>query len=61
MMAGDGQILVRGCDSRWQVSLLVAAVLTCGFASAQTMYKSRGENGEWIFSDHPPDGGQETA
>jgi hypothetical protein len=43
MMAGDGQILVRGCDSRWQVSLLVAAVLTCGFASAQTMYKSRGE------------------
>ena len=43
MMAGDGQILVRRCDSRWQLLLLVAAVLTCGFASAETMYKSPGE------------------
>jgi len=26
-------------------------------ASAQTLYKYRGENGEWIYSDRPPDDG----
>jgi len=33
-------------------------MLTCGLASAQTMYKYRGEDGEWIFSDRPPADGQ---
>jgi hypothetical protein len=60
MMVGDGQILVRRCDSRWQALLFIAAVLTFGLASAQTMYRYQGEDGEWTFSDRPPDGGQET-
>lgn len=27
-------------------------------ASAQSLYKYRGENGEWIYADRPPDGGE---
>jgi hypothetical protein len=30
-----------------------------GTASAQTLYKYRGDNGEWIYSDRPPDDGQQ--
>lgn len=47
----------RKSDSRWQTLLFITAVLACGVTSAQTMYKYRGENGEWIFADRPPDGG----
>jgi hypothetical protein len=58
-MAGGEQTLVRRFDFRWQALLLIAAVLACDVAAAQTMYKYRGENGEWIFSDRPPDGRQD--
>ncbi len=39
-------------------SLLVAIVVLLiagGFASAQSLYKYRGPDGEWIYSDRPPD------
>jgi murein DD-endopeptidase MepM/ murein hydrolase activator NlpD len=39
-------------------SLFVAIVLLLaagGFASAQSLYKYRGDDGEWIYSDRPPD------
>ena len=49
--------MVRKSDFRWQALLFITAVLACGIASAQTMYKYRGENGEWIFADRPPNGG----
>jgi murein DD-endopeptidase MepM/ murein hydrolase activator NlpD len=39
--------------------LFITTMLACGIASAQTMYKYRGESGEWIFSDRPPDGRQD--
>ena len=58
-MVGDGQILVRTCDLGRLASLFIATMLACSLASAQTMYKYRGDSGEWIFSDRPPDGGQE--
>ena len=58
-MVGDGQILVRLCNLGRLASLFIATMLACSLASAQTMYKYRGDNGEWIFSDRPPDGGQE--
>ena len=58
-MDGDGRILVQRCDLHWLASLFITTMLLCGIASAQTMYKYRGESGEWIFSDRPPDGGQE--
>lgn len=59
MAVGDGQTLVRSCDLGWPLLLFFAAVLACDIAAAQTMYQYRGENGEWIFSDRPPDGGQD--
>lgn len=34
--------------------LLLAAGLTCGAATAQTLYKYRGADGEWIYADRPP-------
>lgn len=40
------------------VAVLGAALLFSGIASAQTLYKYRGENGEWIFSDRPPADGR---
>ena len=58
MKAGDERILVHRREPRFEFLLLIAALLTCGLASAETMYKYRGENGEWIFSDRPPDDGQ---
>ncbi len=55
-MAGGALILVHSKHHmKWSLaSLLVLAILTCGYASAQTLYKYRGENGEWIYSDRPP-------
>ena len=38
--------------------LLLTALLFGGATLADTMYKYRGENGEWIFSDRPPAEGQ---
>ena len=58
MKAGDERTLVRNRDWRFQILLLLAALLTCGLASAQTMYKYRGDDGEWIFSDRPPADGE---
>lgn len=51
--------MVRRLDIRWHALLFITAMLVCGIASAQTMYKYRGESGEWIFSDRPPDGRQD--
>jgi len=54
-MAGDEWILVRNRDRKLRLVLLTAALLACGLATAQTMYKYRGADGEWIYSDRPPD------
>lgn len=37
----------------------IAAFVFCGVAAAQDLYKYRGENGEWIYSDRPPDDGRD--
>ena len=47
--------MVRNRDRGLRVALLLAALLFCGLAVAQTMYKYQGDDGEWIFSDRPPD------
>ncbi len=39
-------------------SLMALVVVTFGFAYGETLYKYRGENGEWIFADRPPNDGQ---
>lgn len=56
--AGDERTLVRRRYWYLHSLLLLAATLTYSLASAQTMYKYRGDDGEWIFSDRPPDDGQ---
>lgn len=59
MKGGDEQTLVPRRDTRFSTALLLIAVLLfSGAVAAQTMYKYRGENGEWLFSDRPPAGGQ---
>ena len=59
MMGGDEQTLVPRRDTRYFTALLlIVALLFSGVVAAQTMYKYRGENGEWLFSDRPPDAGQ---
>ena len=37
---------------------LIASLALSGAATAQSLYKYRGENGEWIYSDRPPEDGQ---
>ena len=59
MKAGDEQNLAPDRDSRLPILLLLVALLTCGLATAETMYKYRGESGEWIFSDRPSADGQD--
>lgn len=58
MKAGDEPTLGRSRNWHLQLLLLLVALLASGLASAQTMYKYRGENGEWIFTDRPPADGQ---
>lgn len=59
MKGGDEQTLVPRRDTRYSTALLlIVALLFSGVVAAQTMYKYRGENGEWLFSDRPPAAGQ---
>jgi hypothetical protein len=57
--AGGVQTLVRRRDNRFCTTLLLIAALMCsGVVAAQALYKYRGANGEWLFSDRPPADGQ---
>ena len=38
---------------------VIAALLLCGIASGQALYKYRGDDGEWIYSDRPPADGSD--
>ena len=41
-------------------TLLLLALLVPGLVYAQSLYKYRGENGEWIYTDRPPQQGAAT-
>ncbi|MDH3586681.1 MAG: DUF4124 domain-containing protein, partial [Gammaproteobacteria bacterium] len=41
--------------------LALLGCVVCSAASAQALYKYRGDDGEWIYSDRPPDDGQAIA
>lgn len=43
--------------NRALVISLVALLTVAGVSSAQSLYKYRGTDGEWIYSDRPPDDG----
>jgi len=55
-MAGDARILGRSSDIFKKALPLfaVVALLGSGYSFAQTMYKYRSENGEWIYTDRKP-------
>ena len=40
--------------SHGRVLLFLVAGLACGAATAQSLYKYRGADGEWIYADRPP-------
>jgi murein DD-endopeptidase MepM/ murein hydrolase activator NlpD len=57
-MAGDVQQSVISRSAAGRVAIFAAAALmlvVSGVASSQSMYKYRGDDGEWIYSDRPPD------
>ena len=56
--AGDDSTLVRDRIFGVVLPLALWAALACGPATAQTLYKYQGDNGEWIYSDRPPEGGR---
>lgn len=41
-----------------KLALAALAIFAAGFASGQSLYKYRGDNGEWIYTDRPPADGQ---
>ena len=62
-----GVLKTAGCvpiSARARYGLKLFALLGCvlaGAASAQALYKYRGDDGEWIYSDRPPDDGKTVA
>jgi hypothetical protein len=59
-MAGYAPRSVRNRPSSITFAIIsIAALVVSGVAAAQALYKYRGENGEWIYSDRPPDDGQD--
>ncbi len=57
--AGDVSILGRSRAWYALALPLLAAALFCGPAAAQTLYKYRGDDGVWTYSDRPPPDGSE--
>lgn len=61
-MAGVAVQSVPDRLSRRRASAAVFALLTLllagGVVGAQSLYKYRGDDGEWIYSDRPPDDGE---
>ncbi len=61
-MAGYAPRSVRSRLSITKLTIVgIATIVICGVAAGQALYKYRGENGEWIYSDRPPDDGQTVA
>lgn len=62
-----GVLKMAGCVPTLADSCLRAALFTllgcvlASAASAQALYKYRGDDGEWIYSDRPPDDGKVVA
>jgi murein DD-endopeptidase MepM/ murein hydrolase activator NlpD len=57
-MSGNVQQSVISRSTAGRVAIFAMAalmLLVSGVASSQSMYKFRGDDGEWIYSDRPPD------
>jgi len=57
MMVGAARRLVPDQLHTAWVCVLLASLALSGAAAAQALYKYRGENGEWIYADRPPEDG----
>lgn len=61
---GGGQGLApdrsRNLSSTALLFVLATLMVVAGSAAAQSLYKYRGANGEWIYSDRPPEDGSTT-
>ena len=53
-----GYVLISAKAHRRLALITLLGCAVCGVASAQALYKYRGDDGEWIYSDRPPDDGQ---
>jgi murein DD-endopeptidase MepM/ murein hydrolase activator NlpD len=53
-----GCVPISGNSRRWLALLALLSCVVCSAASAQALYKYRGDDGEWIYSDRPPDDGK---
>ncbi len=56
-----GCVPISGKSGRRLKLLALLGCVVCSAASAQALYKYRGDDGEWIYSDRPPDDGQSIA
>ena len=55
-MAGNARQLVLSSQSIWRIAALV--LLLGSAAVSQELYKYQDENGDWIYTDKPPEDGQ---
>lgn len=53
-LVGIGQ---RSTAFPLSIVVAIALIIADGSVSAQSLYKYRGENGEWIYTDRPPEDG----
>lgn len=60
-MAGSARPSAPDRQLIWHAPALLIALVACFCSSAvaQELYKYRGEDGEWIYADRPPEDGQE--
>ena len=54
-------LAARSASHGWRLWLLVLVLAAGGSNSAQSLYKYRGENGEWIYTDRRPSDDQPLA
>ena len=58
-MDGGGPRLVHDAKvSRYGLVLLLSIFVVINAVHAQELYKYRGADGEWIYSDRPPEDGE---
>ncbi len=53
-----GGELILAPDTHIKLALATLALCAMGVAHGQSLYKYRGDNGEWIYTDRPPANGQ---
>jgi len=60
-MVGSARPSAPSLQTIWHTAALLTAltIMLCSAAGSQELYKYRGESGEWIYADRPPEDGQD--